>query len=41
MQGFATAMKCGATKAHFDNTVGIHPTNAEVNSDIQFLIKSV
>ncbi|EDV29780.1 uncharacterized protein TRIADDRAFT_19325 [Trichoplax adhaerens] len=29
MQGFATAMKCGATKAHFDDTVGIHPTNAE------------
>merc|ERR1719240_988313 len=28
-QGFAVALKCGATKAHFDNTVGIHPTNAE------------
>jgi hypothetical protein len=22
-------MKCGATKAHFDATVGIHPTVAE------------
>jgi thioredoxin reductase (NADPH) len=28
-QGFAVAMKCGATKADFDNTVGIHPTVAE------------
>ena len=28
-QGFAVALKCGATKAHFDSTVGIHPTNVE------------
>uniref|UniRef100_A0A6S9YRD9 thioredoxin-disulfide reductase (NADPH) n=2 Tax=Chrysotila carterae TaxID=13221 RepID=A0A6S9YRD9_CHRCT len=28
-QGFAVAMKCGATKAHFDQTVGIHPTVVE------------
>ena len=28
-QGFGVAIKCGATKADFDNTVGIHPTNAE------------
>ncbi|KAL3914914.1 MAG: hypothetical protein SGPRY_007452 [Prymnesium sp.] len=28
-QGFAVAMKCGATKSDFDNTVGIHPTTAE------------
>ncbi|KAL1521954.1 hypothetical protein AB1Y20_021600 [Prymnesium parvum] len=28
-QGFAVAMKCGATKADFDNTVGIHPTTVE------------
>jgi glutathione reductase (NADPH) len=28
-QGFAVAIKCGATKAHFDATVGIHPTSAE------------
>lgn len=28
-QGFAVAMKCGATKEHFDQTVGIHPTTAE------------
>lgn len=28
-QGFAVAMKAGATKAMFDATVGIHPTSAE------------
>lgn len=28
-QGFAVAMKAGATKAMFDATVGIHPTAAE------------
>ncbi len=29
MQGLAVALKCGATKAQFDATVGIHPTAAE------------
>ncbi|MFT3927207.1 MAG: glutathione-disulfide reductase [Myxococcales bacterium] len=29
VQGFAVAMKLGATKADFDSTVGIHPTAAE------------
>ncbi|KAL8426680.1 hypothetical protein Efla_005937 [Eimeria flavescens] len=29
MQGFATAIKMGATKADFDNCVAIHPTAAE------------
>ena len=29
IQGFAVAMKAGATKAHFDSTIGIHPTSAE------------
>ena len=29
IQGIAIALKCGATKAHFDATVGIHPTSAE------------
>ena len=29
IQGFAVAMKAGATKALFDSTVGIHPTAAE------------
>jgi glutathione reductase (NADPH) len=28
-QGVGIAMKCGATKAQFDATVGIHPTSAE------------
>jgi glutathione reductase (NADPH) len=29
IQGMAVAMKAGATKAVFDNTIGIHPTAAE------------
>jgi glutathione reductase (NADPH) len=29
MQGFAVAVRMGATKADFDNTVAIHPTSAE------------
>ena len=29
IQGLAVAIKCGATKAQFDATVGIHPTSAE------------
>jgi len=29
MQGIAIALKCGATKAQFDSTVGIHPSAAE------------
>jgi glutathione reductase (NADPH) len=29
VQGFAVAMKAGATKAVFDATLGIHPTAAE------------
>lgn len=29
VQGFAVAMKAGATKAVFDSTIGIHPTAAE------------
>jgi glutathione reductase (NADPH) len=29
IQGIAIAIQCGATKAHFDATVGIHPTSAE------------
>ncbi len=29
LQGVAVAIKCGATKARFDATVGIHPTAAE------------
>ena len=29
IQGIGIAVKCGATKAQFDATVGIHPTSAE------------
>ena len=29
IQGFSVAVKMGATKADFDNTVAIHPTGAE------------
>lgn len=29
LQGFAVAMKMGATKAQFDETVALHPTSAE------------
>ena len=29
IQGLAVAIKCGATKAQFDATVGIHPTSGE------------
>ena len=29
LQGFAVAMRAGATKAMFDSTIGIHPTAAE------------
>ena len=29
VQGFAVAIRSGATKADFDRTIGIHPTAAE------------
>jgi glutathione reductase (NADPH) len=29
MQGIAVAIGAGATKADFDQTIGIHPTSAE------------
>jgi glutathione reductase (NADPH) len=29
IQGLAVAIKAGATKQDFDNTIGIHPTAAE------------
>ncbi|KAK1314656.1 hypothetical protein QJS10_CPA06g00042 [Acorus calamus] len=29
IQGIAVALKCGATKAQFDSTVGIHPSATE------------
>ena len=29
LQGFAVALKAGATKTDFDRTIGIHPSSAE------------
>lgn len=29
LQGFAVAVKMGATKADFDRTIAIHPTSSE------------
>jgi glutathione reductase (NADPH) len=29
VQGLAIALKCGATKQQFDQTIGIHPSAAE------------
>jgi glutathione reductase (NADPH) len=29
LQGFSVAIKMGATKKDFDNTVAIHPTSSE------------
>ena len=29
MQGFAVALKMGATKEQFDSTIGIHPSSSE------------
>lgn len=29
IQGFAVALRCGATKAQLDATIGLHPTAAE------------
>ncbi|XP_071478717.1 thioredoxin reductase 1, cytoplasmic-like [Diadema antillarum] len=34
-QGFGVAMKAGATKAHFDSTIGIHPTCGELFTTMQ------
>ena len=31
-QGYAVAIKLGATKADFDRTIGIHPTISEVSA---------
>ncbi|KAJ1110770.1 hypothetical protein NDU88_008116 [Pleurodeles waltl] len=34
-QGFGVAMKCGLTKQLLDETIGIHPTNAEVFTTLE------
>jgi len=40
VQGFAVAMKAGATKAVFDSTIGIHPTAAEEFVTMREAVKS-
>ncbi|KAF3689428.1 Thioredoxin reductase 3 [Channa argus] len=34
-QGYGAAMKCGVTKEQLDNTIGIHPTCAEVFTTLE------
>jgi glutathione reductase (NADPH) len=41
VQGFAVAMKAGATKAMFDSTIGIHPTAAEEFVTMREPVKNV
>ena len=41
VQGFAVAMKAGATKAVFDSTIGIHPTAAEEFVTMREAVKSL
>ena len=41
VQGFAVAMKAGATKALFDSTIGIHPTAAEEFVTMREAVKAV
>ena len=41
VQGFAVAMKAGATKAVFDSTIGIHPTSAEEFVTMREPVKAV
>jgi len=39
-QGYAIAMRKGATKADFDATIGIHPTNSEIFTTIHVTKRS-
>lgn len=36
-QGYAVAMRLGATKADFDATIGIHPTCSEVRGYSEYI----
>lgn len=40
-QGFGAAMKCGVTKEQLDNTIGIHPTCAEVCVCLMTKLKTI
>ena len=37
-QGFGMSLKMGATKADFDNLIGIHPTTAEVTLECEMFV---
>ena len=39
-QGFAVALRCGATKDDFDSTVGIHPTTVEALTTMRITKRS-
>uniref|UniRef100_A0A8B9LT75 Thioredoxin reductase 1, cytoplasmic n=1 Tax=Astyanax mexicanus TaxID=7994 RepID=A0A8B9LT75_ASTMX len=39
-QGFGAAMKCGVTKEQLDNTIGIHPTCAEIFTTMEVTKRS-
>uniref|UniRef100_A0A2N9GAN4 glutathione-disulfide reductase n=1 Tax=Fagus sylvatica TaxID=28930 RepID=A0A2N9GAN4_FAGSY len=41
IQGIAVALKCGATKAQFDSTVGIHPSAAEEFVTMRSVTRSI
>lgn len=41
IQGLAIAIKCGATKKHFDSTVSIPPASIEMCSPLFFSFASV
>jgi glutathione reductase (NADPH) len=41
VQGFGVALKCNATKAQFDATIGIHPTSAEELVTMREPVRSV
>lgn len=41
IQGFAVAIKCGATKQDFDSTVAIHPTAAEEFVTMQKAVRRI
>jgi glyoxylase-like metal-dependent hydrolase (beta-lactamase superfamily II) len=41
LQGFAVAIKMGATKKQFDDTVAIHPTSAEeLGLDLKYIVET-
>lgn len=40
VQGFAVALQCGATKAQFDATLGVHPTSAEEFVTLRELVRT-